>query len=33
MQEKPSLAARLWKEQGVDVKALLGHRTEKMSAL
>lgn len=28
-----SLAARLWKEQGVDVRVLLGHKTEAMSAL
>lgn len=28
-----SLAARLWKAQGVDVRVLLGHKTEAMSAL
>lgn len=28
-----SLAARLWKAQGVDVRVLLGHKTEQMSAL
>ncbi|WP_334157888.1 tyrosine-type recombinase/integrase [Oryzomicrobium sp.] len=28
-----SLAARLWKEQGIDVRVLLGHKTEAMSAL
>lgn len=28
-----SLAARLWKEQNVDVRVLLGHKTEAMSAL
>ena len=28
-----SLAARLWKAQGVDVRVLLGHKTEAMSML